>query len=370
MFRRKPAPVQPPPPPAFPKTLAELGFRLLDEDKPLRKITGERFKFRVKHDDKEYNERHMIAVAETVGEEVERHLQEHYGCAKVNVPLGVPDDEPHSYVFYSKDYTSNADKLLVLVSERNNRVGQWDRRYLFDVSVQNGAMFGYIQQAFSEGYAVLVTNTNTNYWRKGRSLKYIDIPGNEDGVAHLRTVFRDIIPLSPAKIINIVAVGYGALCVIDMLGEFTGVFRERVAFINALESHHSADSLPTAGCKHTINWVVSNKQRATEVKDERFGCCCLAIEQRKLVFQSFNGQLQVVDDEEDAEGRDEAEELFTVFDADNVVYAGGDAPPGTMDASTFVDVATPTATISVIDDVQGEAELPATAPAEAGEKPE
>ncbi|KAI8054427.1 hypothetical protein BDF22DRAFT_679059 [Syncephalis plumigaleata] len=334
------------------------------------------FKFRVKPDDKEYNERHMIAVAKAVGKEVKLHLQRHYGFCRINLPLNVSDDEPHSFIYHSQDYMYNTDKLLVLVPERLNRVGQWDRRYLFDVSVRNGAMFSYIEQATSEGYAVLITNPSTNYWRNGRSLayppynkEYTEIPDNEDGPEHVKTVFRDIIPLSPAKTINIVAVGYGGHCVTEALGEFYDVFQERVTFINTLDSQHSSDSLPTNKCKiwlreHTLNWINSNKPRCTEVKDERFGCCCLAIgelknsiyddEQRKLVFQSFNGQLQILEDDEDDV------EVATIYTDNEPVHVDDALMEAANEASS-------TATLTVLEDNE---HLPTTAPAEAGENQE
>ncbi|KAI9592199.1 Arb2 domain-containing protein [Syncephalis fuscata] len=327
MFRRKVKPVEQLP--TFPNTLVELGYQFADEDKPLRTLKGKRFNFHVKHNDKVYNECHMIAVAEVVGKEVEQHLVGHYQFQKINLPLNTPDHEPHSYIYYSNDYMTNADKLLVLVSDRNNRVGQWDRRHLFDVSIQDGSMFGYIQQAFNEGYAVLVTNPNTNYWRKGQGLVYMpngkrfkEIPDNANGFEHIKTVFKDILPLSPAKTVNIVTMGYGGVCIVEAIGELLDVFEKRVTRINTIMSTHAIDSLPTARSKvwlreHTVSWVASSKKRATGINDVRFGSCCLSVgpdnkkiydeEQRQMVFQSLAGELTPLEpeeDDDDEEGED------------------------------------------------------------------
>lgn len=102
-----------------------------------------------------------------------------------------------SFIFVSKDWEEK-DKLLILIHGSGVvRAGQWARRYelpvlavsvttiigvisplyllyipslIINENMEKGTQIPYIKEAKSEGYAVLVMNTNDNR-RNGRSIK-------------------------------------------------------------------------------------------------------------------------------------------------------------------------------------------------------
>jgi hypothetical protein len=71
-----------------------------------------------------------------------------------------------------------------------------------------------------------------------------------------------------------------------------------------------------------------------------------------LVFQSFNGQLQVIEDNEDDV------EVAAIYNADEVAHISG----ASMETENEISAAT----LTVLDDDEN---LPAIAPAETGENP-
>ncbi|RKP05582.1 hypothetical protein THASP1DRAFT_32578 [Thamnocephalis sphaerospora] len=356
MFRRKRKVIVPKP--VFPKTLDELHFTFSEAGQLRNTETGEPFKFRIatkthpfvlenklhvsggKMSERVsklqniYNETHLAAVGEAVGTEVERRLVEQLRMQQVRLPLGKQQSVNSMPIVHngltgvldgpctcSDDFTVNAEKLIVLIPSLNARVGQWDRRILFDESIDNGSIFNYVRQAAEEGYAVLATNPNGNYWRHGKSDIYIPygkryrlIPGNESPENHIDYIFENIVSLSPAKEIYVVAHGNGAQCVIRSLAQQYELFSKRVAILALLDSVHSAAALDRPALRvwlreHAINWMRADELPGMEVKDPRFGCRCIASgteqsaihsdEQRKAVFSAFRGELESLEPDEE-----------------------------------------------------------------------
>ena len=96
------------------------------------------------------------AIGKVVDRCVYKFLETRAGLEKVTV-----DDESGEFVFVSKDFDDNEEKLLVLIHGSGVvRAGQWARRLIINEGLEQGTQLPYIKRALDRGYAVLVMNTN------------------------------------------------------------------------------------------------------------------------------------------------------------------------------------------------------------------
>jgi hypothetical protein len=124
MFRRKPkTPLKPIE--EWPTTLDGYGLYVNENDQ-VRLIhkPEEKMIYRISSS-LEYNDRRLAAfrsvsnlvsrliIGVLSGIAVERI--EKLGMRKMNLPLGTPDEEPHTVIFVSQDFETNKDKVVILV---------------------------------------------------------------------------------------------------------------------------------------------------------------------------------------------------------------------------------------------------------------
>lgn len=84
-----------------------------------------------------------------------------------NATLG--SSEPHTFIFMSEKALTTPDKLLILVPGSQVQIGQWSRRVMCDENINDGSMATVCSKAFSQGYEVIITNPNANYWFANQS---------------------------------------------------------------------------------------------------------------------------------------------------------------------------------------------------------
>ena len=84
-----------------------------------------------------------------------------------NATLG--SSEPHTFILMSEKALTTPDKLLILIPGSQVQIGQWSRRVMCDENINDGSMATVCSKAFSQGYEVIITNPNANYWSANQS---------------------------------------------------------------------------------------------------------------------------------------------------------------------------------------------------------
>jgi len=266
----------------FPETLEGFGYGF-NNCGQLRKIdqsTGtpgkDPFEFTVLPHNQHFNQRHYEALGEVVTNHVYKLLETRGNLKKKFLKCkdeGEGDSNKlESFVFVSDDLTTNTEKVMILIHGSGVvRAGQWTRRLIINENLEIGTQLPFIERAKSEGYAVVVTNTNDNYRIIKKKKKFIQ--GSENPVNHLLTVWDQIIETSPAKHIAIVAHSYGGVCTLELANQVEmKKFTNRVFAIAMTDSvhsmvHHSIPhSLQKFLCKISRNWVSSGQPLDTEIQ--------------------------------------------------------------------------------------------------------
>ncbi|CAO4368524.1 unnamed protein product [Caenorhabditis nigoni] len=173
--------------------LSDLGYFFDDQGVLRTKKDNEPFKFSTQE---AYEE-----LGETVDEEIFRLLEEKCGLEKkaLKPADSKEDDEDLSFIFVSKNIKT-AQKLLVLMHGSGVvRAGQWARRLIINENLTVGTQIPYIERALSNGWGVLVMNTNMN-GSQAEELKYSRTPEE-----HADTAWKTWVKPSKAKEIYVVA---------------------------------------------------------------------------------------------------------------------------------------------------------------------
>ncbi|KAH7729895.1 hypothetical protein AAVH_02372 [Aphelenchoides avenae] len=182
------------------------------------------------------------------------------------------DKQPHwreedSFVFIS-DNIDEADKLVVIIHGSGQvHAGQWSRRLIINESLEIGSQIPYIRRCREHGWAVLVTNTNDNYYvdEKGKKQKkaFSGTPIEHGLQAWGAFVFHN----KNLKKIAIVAHSFGG----HVTGEILSRMRdddERVVAVCLTDAF--VDSEIVRKFDHRIlacNWVGSSEPLDTESDD-------------------------------------------------------------------------------------------------------
>lgn len=88
-------------------------------------------------------------------------------AAPANVTIG--SSEPHTYILMTPDALTTPDKLLILIPGSQISIGQWSRRVMCDDNINEGSMISTCLKAVEQGYQVIITNPNANYWSDNQS---------------------------------------------------------------------------------------------------------------------------------------------------------------------------------------------------------
>jgi len=208
-----------------PSTLKDFGYQF--HDQKLRRldekgdVTEEGFQF--------VDQAHYEALGQVIDIEVFRLLETDGELKRVQIG----NSEPQSFVFCSEGFEKQ-DKLLVLIHGSGVvRAGQWARRLIINEDLNKGTMLPYIKHATSNGWGVVVMNTNMNTDDESNV-----IVGSETPEDHANTVWKTLISDSKAKDIVIVAHSYGGVVTMSLASEFHDDFLNRVNGIFMTDSVH------------------------------------------------------------------------------------------------------------------------------------
>ncbi|XP_063602571.1 cotranscriptional regulator ARB2A-like isoform X2 [Penaeus indicus] len=255
--------------PTFPDSLAGFGYSF--QDGKLRNIeTGRPFEFVVRVGDQAYNQKHYEALGEVVTEEVYKLLETECGLTRAKVPYNCKEDEPHTFIFVSKDVMTN-DKLMVLIHGSGVvRAGQWARRLIINDTLDSGTQIPYIKRAMEDGYAVLVMNTNDNF-RINKKKKQVPIRGSESPERHAVHVWKYYLQGTQAKYVALVAHSFGGCVTTALFETFKEEFQKRVFAVAMTDSVHFIYNFSAFKelVKISRNWVRSQQQLGTKLETKK-----------------------------------------------------------------------------------------------------
>ncbi|KAG0231716.1 hypothetical protein BGW42_008668 [Actinomortierella wolfii] len=165
MYRRR---VKRQPKPVFGETLEEFGYSI-NNSECLVDSEGKNYVFDLKAPNRDYQEAHCHALTRAVRKKIEDRLAKEYGFIKATIPVGLdPDDakSPQAYIMLSAD-ALECDRLLVLVPGSMQEFAVWSRRIMTNFNVEHGSVLGTVRRARAQGYGVIITNPNMQYWYNG-----------------------------------------------------------------------------------------------------------------------------------------------------------------------------------------------------------
>lgn len=131
------------------------------------------------------------------------------------------------------------------------------RSLIINHSLDAGTVLPYIKRAQSEGYEVVVTNTNDVY-REGNKIIGSDTPEQ-----HAIMVWRKIVQPANAKSIAVVAHSYGGYVACNLGEKFKGDFANRVFAVAFTDSVHGSSGKDSRLTQIGTNFVASDKPLGT-----------------------------------------------------------------------------------------------------------
>uniref|UniRef100_T1IWQ9 Arb2 domain-containing protein n=1 Tax=Strigamia maritima TaxID=126957 RepID=T1IWQ9_STRMM len=155
-------------------------------------------------DDSSYNQKRYEVLGDLLTEYVYDLLETEVKLKKTYIPIDAEENEAQSFIFMSEDALTNPEKLLVLIHGSGVvRAGQWARRVIINDCLDNGTQLPFIKRGLSEGFGIIVLNTNLN------SIDDKPIRGSATSREHTVYVWEHFIQPSKAKHIAIVAHSFG-----------------------------------------------------------------------------------------------------------------------------------------------------------------
>jgi len=248
----------------------ELGFDsngvLRQYDNKSSEITERSFQFDVHSGDKKRNQERYEEIGKVIDRCIYKFLHTRAGLEKT-----VIDEETGEFVFISKDFLENDEKLLVIIHGSGVvRAGQWSRRLIINDGLEQGSQLPYIKRAIDRGYSILVMNTNLN-----KDLSSDKYPGRGNPEKHAISVWHQLVQKrSLARHVAIVAHSYGGVVTLELSKEFEDDFINRVFSVSLTDSVHqeSLQRLPENPdllkrlLAISLNYVSSEKKAGEELK--------------------------------------------------------------------------------------------------------
>ncbi|KAG2186856.1 hypothetical protein INT44_003083 [Umbelopsis vinacea] len=276
---------------SFPSTLAGFGY-YVKPDGSIRSIQSDTpYDFEYKLKDRPYNEARYEAFTKIIADMVVQKLEQlPLNMIKAPVPSNVTigSSEPHTYILMTRDAMTTPDKLLVLIPGSQISIGQWSRRVMCDDNINEGSMITTCLKALEQGYQVIITNPNANYWfdhqswTKRTGPKSIYIPQSDTPENHINHVFEHYIKPSAASDIVIMGQGWAGHLIEEQLNSNFDLFKKRVKAIALADSVHSRDMVEGDDKRvflfeKVMNWMASVEEKKDAIiRDPRFGCTCIS----------------------------------------------------------------------------------------------
>ncbi|KAF7721648.1 hypothetical protein EC973_004324 [Apophysomyces ossiformis] len=338
MYRRKPKRVERP---VFPNTIEGFGYIVKENGEIRSKENDTPYEFQVIPKDQSYNEARYKAFIDLVGDLVEERLQNNLGFKKVIVPVNADPskNEPHSYIYMTPNALTTMDKLAILFPGHNNRIGQWSKRAMCDENIESGSMIRVSRLLQSQGYEVILLNSNGNFWVDNKTS--VRIPFRRPVILSLRS-FQILNSKAQANRMAVIANGWGGSNFTDLLNNHFDFIKSRVRAVTIANSTHTLDLIHGSDKRawmidNVVNWSVGQEAKGEVINDRRFGCTCLsaAVELADFVLPSClpemlrfigvkMGEITEMENESDGEedGKLTAEEEAEVAAHLNVVSIG------------------------------------------------
>jgi len=277
-------------------SMKEMGYEYTKDKLELRCIVeglkGEKFHF--------ISERHYNALGQAIVKHIQDGMKDNFKMKEVFL-----DKTNENNIFLSPDALTNKEKLLVLIQGSGPvRPGQWARSLCFNENLHTGSCDNYIEQAYKEGYGVIVLNPNHNSVPKSeyvesnkvkynffdpvkpRNLKRdctVPIKNSESPPKHTVYVWDNFISKAQAKDIVIVAHSAGGWATMELLRNRGDEVLKRLRCVGFTDSVHEVEeddpeNVQKFILENAINWVTSNKELDTYIKTPRrtSGCVCLS----------------------------------------------------------------------------------------------
>ncbi|KAI8581468.1 hypothetical protein K450DRAFT_231454 [Umbelopsis ramanniana AG] len=276
---------------SFPSTLAGFGY-YVKPDGSIRSIQSDTpYDFEYKLKDRVYNEARYEAFTRIIADMVIQKLEQlPLNMIKAPVPSNVTigSSEPHTYILMTRDALTTPDKLLVLIPGSQLSIGQWSRRVMCDDNINEGSMITTCLKALEQGYQVIITNPNANYWSANQSWnkrmgsKSIYISESDTPENHIHHVFEHYIKPSAASNIAIMGQGWAGHLIEEQLNSNFDLFKEKVKAIALADSVHSRDMVEGDDKRvflfeKVTNWMASVEEKKDAIiRDPRFGCTCIS----------------------------------------------------------------------------------------------
>jgi hypothetical protein len=110
------------------------------------------------------NQRHYDALGDIIYKHIQKVMVNKYKYTEHWLPEDDSIDKAYkTNIFMSPNALDNPDKLILLIQGSGAvRPGQWARALCINNSLDNGAMFKYMEQAEQEGYSIVMVNPNNN----------------------------------------------------------------------------------------------------------------------------------------------------------------------------------------------------------------
>eukprot|EP01080_Neovahlkampfia_damariscottae_P001721 gene1721-490_t len=274
-----------------------------NEEQKLRNIdTGDPFYF--------INQSHYNALGDAITNYIQDQMKEKYKLEEYFV-----DTKKTNNIFLSKDALTNENKLLVIIQGSGAvRPGQWARSLCINDSLHTGACLDYIEQAISEGYAVMVLNPNLVLTPKNKidltkrdtflksevellKVEMEPIEHSSSSAEHVIYCYDEFISKSKAKNICIVAHSAGGSAAISLLSNRHDMLLKRLKAIGFTDSVHFAHQELSTDVKEFLknsarNWIKSNKPLDTKY-NFREGAGCLEVSAGHTRHENTSSSCQI-----------------------------------------------------------------------------
>ena len=255
----------------FPKTLTDFGYKF-NEAGQLRNIeTDNGFNFEERAGNHKYNQKRYEAIGDIITDYIYDLLEEE-GLKRISIPVDAKENEPTSFFFQTEDAQSNSDKLLILIHGSGPvKAGQWARRLIMNDCLDSGTQIPFIKWGITNGYGVIVANTNINTVKEDNTKK--KIRGSESPEEHMLYLWKNFVQPSKAKNIAIVAHSYGGVSTLHLVNTHIEEFKKRVFAIALTDSVHSFQHQKDGGKaaisffkERAINWASAYDPLDTKLK--------------------------------------------------------------------------------------------------------
>jgi len=270
--------------------LKDLGYHY-NEEGYLRNDQDEPFEF--------LDQDHYDELGDAVIAYLQHQLVYKYNLTEKWLPAKTSRDKYHTgqfNIFYSKDWTKNKQKALILIQGTGAvRAPQWSRKCCINESLSMGSMFPFVEFAQQHNFSLLIMNPNYKVDPKTR----LKIPESATMEKHCKYVYSKYVTngaqmATPAQDIYIVAHSAGGRCTSQLLKAHFLEFKDkvnRIAFTDACQA-----TIPLA-LKHrnfysrrARHWVASSEPLGERLEEEdEFSAGCMTYSAGHIAHEYTTG---------------------------------------------------------------------------------